>query len=113
MAWKGSAKSGTHWQRFGPAYLLLVATPLACADMTRHCLQDAGIWTGESSRMYRGDCSSVSGLHGILCLSVTGWLFSIVFTYSGFILMVTAVFWSSNLGPKLQRAWAAVRGGSR
>ncbi len=39
--------------------------------------------------MYRPDCGPVSGLHGILCLSVTGLVFSILFTYSGFILMIT------------------------
>jgi hypothetical protein len=52
-------------------------------------LQDADIWTGPSSRMYRPHCGPVSGLHGIYCLSLTGVLFSIIFTYSGFILMIT------------------------
>lgn len=109
VGWKGLSKSGTHWQRFGPSYLLLIATPLVLADMTRHCLQDAGIWTGMSSRMYRPNCGPVSGLHGIWCLSVTGMLFSIAFTYSGFSLMVIAIFWSANLGAKLRKSWANIR----
>ena len=54
--------------------------------------QDAGIWTGSSSRMYRPDCGPVNGLHGVWCLSATGWLFSIAFTYSGFALMVVGEF---------------------
>lgn len=112
FAWKGNTRRGTHWQRYGPAWLLVIATPLVCADMTRHCLQDSGIWTGESSRMYRPGCGPVSGLHGILCLSVTGLVFSILFTYSGFILMITAVVWSSGLRGKLRAAWGELRAGA-
>ncbi|GFR45242.1 hypothetical protein Agub_g6346 [Astrephomene gubernaculifera] len=108
-AWKGAARSGTPWRRFGPSWLLLAATPLLCADLVRHCLQDAGIWDGPSSRMYRPGCAPVTGLHGFACLSVTGWLFSIAATYSGFALMVTAVLWSSNLVPKLRAAWRDVQ----
>ncbi|GLC35409.1 hypothetical protein PLESTB_000567700 [Pleodorina starrii] len=108
-AWKALGRSGTHWQRFGPAWLLVIATPLMCADLMRHCLQDSDIWTGPSSRMYRDHCGPVSGLHGFWCLSITGWLFSIVFTYSGFVLLVTAVLWSSNLIAKLRLAWTGLR----
>ena len=50
--------------------------------------QDAGVWTGPSSRMYRDDCSPVTGLHGFYCLSLTGWVFSIFCTYTGFVLMI-------------------------
>ena len=31
--------SGTHWQRYGPLYLMLLAVPLVMADLTRHVLQ--------------------------------------------------------------------------
>ena len=38
--------------------------------------------------MYRPDCGPVRGLHGLECLSLVGWLFTIVFTYLGFGCMV-------------------------
>jgi hypothetical protein len=38
--------------------------------------------------MYRPDCGPVHGVHGLLCLSLVGWLFTIVFTYTGFACMV-------------------------
>ncbi len=46
---------GTHWQRYGPAWLLVIATPLVCADMTRHCLQVGGhvLWEGKGC-VWRG-----------------------------------------------------------
>lgn len=39
--------------------------------------------------MYRSDCPySVHNFGGILCLSLVGWLFTIVFTYTGFACMI-------------------------
>ena len=40
--------------------------------------------------MYRPHCEhSVHNLGGIYCLSLVGWLFTIVFTYLGFAMMIT------------------------
>ena len=40
--------------------------------------------------MYKPNCKySERHLGGILCLSLTGWLFTIVFTYLGFLCMIT------------------------
>ncbi|KAL3148151.1 hypothetical protein ABBQ38_014433 [Trebouxia sp. C0009 RCD-2024] len=81
---------GTHWQCYGPLYLVGVAIPLVMADLTRHVLQDSDIWSGPSSSMYKPHCGhSERRLGGITCLSVTGWLFTIVFTYAGFACMIT------------------------
>ncbi|GFH20859.1 membrane selenoprotein, partial [Haematococcus lacustris] len=44
------------------------------------------------------------GIHGLACLTLVGWLFSILFTYSGFVLMISAVFWSASLGSKIKAA---------
>lgn len=39
--------------------------------------------------MYRSHCNhSVHNLGGIYCLSIVGWLFTIVFTYVGFACMI-------------------------
>lgn len=108
MAWKAKARAGGHWRRYGPTYLMAAAVPLATADLFRHALQDGGLWDGPSSHMYRPDCGPVSGLHGFLCLSLTGWLFTIVFTYSGFGCMLAGVAWGTNLPRALRHA---LRGG--
>jgi hypothetical protein len=52
---------------------------------------DSGIWDGPSSSMYRPDCGPVRGLSGMRCLSLVGILFTIVFTYAGFGLVIAGV----------------------
>lgn len=55
---------------------------------------DSGIWSGPSSAMYRPNCGhSERRLGGIMCLSVTGWLFTIIFTYTGFACMIIGRVW--------------------
>lgn len=39
MAWKTSSRKGTHWQTYGPLYLVCISVPLVMADLTRHVLQ--------------------------------------------------------------------------
>ena len=75
----------------------------------RHLLQDAEIWTGPSSHMFRPDCSPTTGLSGIRCLSWTGFFFTIVGTYAGFALLLIGVFWSAGFVGKVKRAWALAR----
>lgn len=60
--------------------------------------------------MYREDCPySVKGFTGILCLTLVGWLFTIVCTYSGFAAMLTGVFWGADLHIKLPKAYGDIR----
>lgn len=33
------SRRGSHWQKYGPLYLVSVAVPLIMADLTRHVLQ--------------------------------------------------------------------------
>ena len=97
----------TNWRRYGPTYLLAIATPLILADQVRHSLQDAGIWPEPGSSMYIDDDScDIHGLHSFFCLTPVGWLFAIFFTYTGFGLMVSSILWSTNLIGKLHRAWS-------
>jgi len=110
VAWKTSVRKGRHWQKFGPLYLVCVAVPLVMADLTRHVLQDSGIWSGPSSSMYKPNCGhSERRLGGITCLSLTGWLFTIVFTYIGFACMITGIFWGADMHIKLRKAWRGLR----
>eukprot|EP00127_Corallochytrium_limacisporum_P004047 Clim_evm96s156 gene=Clim_evmTU96s156 len=95
----------THWQRWGPAYLVCMAVPLVMADLIRHVLLDAGMWT-KGAGMYRPGCSGSN----FKCLSVTGWLFTIVFTYLGFAVLMAGMIWSANVVPKVKAAWKQLRG---
>lgn len=109
--WKGvtSKRRGSFWRRHGPTILCALAVPLVMLDLTRHLLQDAEIWTGPSSHMFRPDCSPTTGLSGIRCLSWTGFFFTIVGTYTGFALLLIGVFWSAGFVGKVKRAWALAR----
>lgn len=47
----------------------------------------------------------LQGLKGFLCLTPVGWLFTVVFTYTGFFMLIAGVLWSANLG----QAWVRAR----
>lgn len=54
---------------------------------------DAGVWVNGSS-MYKEHCKYPEhGLSGIRCLSTIGWLFTVFFTYTGFILLIIGLSW--------------------
>ena len=56
------------------------------AELCQHAAAaDAGF---VEMAMYRPDCPSARGLHGLLCLSFVGWFFTIFCTYTGFACMV-------------------------
>eukprot|EP00798_Chlamydomonas_sp_ICE-L_P006957 gene6957-2228_t len=90
----------THWKQYGAVYLFAIATPLLLADQMRHVLQDAGLWPAPSSSMFRDDCDDVTGLKAFTCLTLVGWLFTVICTYTGFICMLTGVFMSADLANK-------------
>lgn len=92
----------TTWQRYGPTFLLLAATPLLLADQIRHCLQDSGTWPEPASSMFRDDCESSGIFGGFYCLTPIGWLFAVFFTYTGFALMLVSVMWQTNFIAKVQ-----------
>lgn len=45
----------THWQRYGPTYLLAIATPLVLADQVRHVLQGKALGDKGGGRHGEGD----------------------------------------------------------
>jgi len=107
---------GSHWNRWGPTYLTVIAGFLIMADLTRHVFEDIywwpermgpnGVWgAGE----YRADCPTET----MRCLSVIGVLFTIVATYLGFILLVIGTMWNANIVDKLKdikAEWRRLRG---
>mmetsp|Transcript_11089 Transcript_11089/g.15100 ORF Transcript_11089/g.15100 Transcript_11089/m.15100 type:complete len:147 (+) Transcript_11089:341-781(+) len=111
--WKCLKRRGSHLERFGPLYLSVAAVPLVMADLTRHVLQDSGLWSGPSSSMYDESCCalhSCHGMHGLGCLSVTGVFFTIIFTYSGFLCLLIGVFWAADIPKKVKITWQRLRG---
>lgn len=55
------ARQPTHWLRFGPTYLTILAALLVMADNTRHVLQDTKVWPSgpwPGSSQYLSDCST-------------------------------------------------------
>lgn len=98
---KKKDKKKTHWEIYGPVYFTALSVPLVMADLTRHILQDASIWPSPGSDEYRPDCTP----DGIRCLSLIGWLFTIVFTWSGFLFLLLGVLWSADIHNKLRKAW--------
>jgi len=99
------------FQKFGPFLLCVVAALLILADLMRHVLQDVNIWKAgpwPGSSEYRPGCNE----ENITCLSAIGWIFTIVCTYSGFILLFWGTMWNANLLQKLRdikKQWQALR----
>eukprot|EP01023_Acetabularia_acetabulum_P010735 TRINITY_DN14892_c0_g1_i1.p4 TRINITY_DN14892_c0_g1~~TRINITY_DN14892_c0_g1_i1.p4 ORF type:complete len:136 (-),score=18.91 TRINITY_DN14892_c0_g1_i1:593-1000(-) len=96
---------GNHWQKYGPIYLVSLALPLIMADLTRHVMLDHG-WCGAACAMYRDDNCPYADIR---CLSLVGWLVTIVFTYSGFACLIIGTLWSANMVGKIKVAWSKIR----
>jgi len=107
---------GTHWQKYGPLYISILASFFIMADLTRHVLEDLTWWpetmsNGWGAAEYGGNgCSE----EVMACLTTVGWLFTIVFTYTGFTLLMVATLWNANICDKLadfRKQWQAIRNG--
>jgi len=117
----------------GPFILTLCAAPLIMADPLRHVLQDTGAWP-ECNRppnvIWNSSCTWASNqyrctkLPAFGCvplseetmshLSPIGILFTICFTYLGFILLFIGTLWNANIVKKFQQfkqQWRVLRKG--
>jgi hypothetical protein len=95
-------------KRYGPLIFVCVAFPLIIAEPLRHILQDEGVWTDDSSKVYRPGCESGY----IDCMSVTGWLITIGATYIGFVLLFIGSLWNANICKtcaKIRDQWRELR----
>ncbi len=101
------------WKVNGPLVLVVIAIPLIIADILRHVLQDEGAWLAcikladgscawYSSAEYKsGEAESTSD-ENLTHLSTIGILFTIVCTYSGFILLAVGTLWNANIMSKIK-----------
>jgi len=87
-------RKGTHWQRYGPTILTVVASILVMLDVSRHVLNDAYNILSE----YRHGCHQETW-H---CLSVFGVFITIIATYLGFGILIAASFWNANICDKVK-----------
>jgi len=88
-------------KKYGPFCLTVAAALFVMADLLRHVLQDTGVWKEgpwPGSAQYRSGCEQ----ENITCLSPVGVVFTIIFTYSGFILLFAGTMWNANLLAKLK-----------
>lgn len=97
------------WTKWGPFILMLGASFLVVFDPLRHVLQDFEWWPAPGSSEYRRKCHD----EVFACLSPLGIWVTLVFTYSGFILMIWATMWQAQIGKKLKQIrsqWRDLRG---
>jgi len=116
IGWSAKRRSGSHWHKWGPTYLTVIAGFLIMADLSRHVLEDLSWWPERmgpngkwGSGEYRDDCHEET-MH---CLSLIGVLFTIVSTYSGFLFLVIGTMWNANIVDKLKeikQEWRRLRG---
>jgi len=87
--------------QYGPFIIIVFATLLIMADLMRHVLQDANIWKGgpwPGSSQYRANCKH----EDMECLSVLGVFFTVIATWTGFILLFVGTLWNANIIQKLK-----------
>lgn len=107
-------RKGTTWQMWGPTIFCGMAGILVMADLTRHVLQDTGVWPAGAwpgSSEYEPGCPT----ENISCLSAVGWIFTIVCTYTGFTFLVVGSMWNANICDKLsnfREKWNELRDGA-
>jgi len=116
IGYSARRRFGSHWKKWGPTYLTVIASFLIMADLTRHVFEDINWWPERmgpngvwGAGEYRSDC----GEETMHCLSVIGVLFTIVATYLGFILLVIGTMWNANIVDKLKEIkeeWKRLRG---
>jgi len=98
--------------QYTPFILTLFAGVLVLLDLMRHVLADHHIWKPgpfPGCSQYRPGCNR----ENISCLSLTGVLFTIVATYTGFILLFIGTMWNANIVSKLKelrQKWRELRG---
>ncbi|CAD7945008.1 unnamed protein product [Amoebophrya sp. A120] len=112
-----------HFEKFGPCYLLVLATVLILTDLVRHLMNDAwGMHCDprgkhqypEVPAQYSDFCYS-TGFAGMYnsdgTLNFYGVMFSIVFTWTGFACLFVGIFWGIDFHRKLRLQWRQLRGG--
>jgi hypothetical protein len=120
--WKCKAKKGLngHWERYGPCYILIIATILVLVQPT--CMLVIGSYSDDDDYKPCDGSETVNTHHGmnnfffegddtasLVPNTTTGWMIQIFCTYLGFIFMFWGVVWSTNLHKKIAKKWKQLR----
>lgn len=108
VAWKAYGRRGSHWNRWGPTYLVVASVPLTAADYIRHILLDANLGIAKHMEMYRPGCEK-RGFAAAECLSMVGLFVTIICTYVGFACLIVGIIWAADLGAKVKATWRRLR----
>jgi len=97
VAYTSKRRSGTTWNKYGPTILTFISSILIMLEPSRHLFMDHSLLPAWFVA-YKDDCNA----EFFYCLSVAGWLFTILATYSGFILLMIGSLWNANIVSKLK-----------
>jgi hypothetical protein len=129
--WKCKAKKNIdgHWNRYGPCYLLMLATVLVLIQPT--CMLVIGAYGDDDDcfKKLEGSAENTdleAHHHGMVNFffegddtnslvpdTTVGWMIQVFGTYLGFICMFTGVVWSTNLHKKISKKWAIIQANRR
>lgn len=104
FAWwkvKNKSKNLSHWGKFGPVYVLAIATVLVLIQPT--CMLVISSWDIENFFFDHDDESNA-----LVPNTTLGLMIQIFGTYLGFIFMFWGVVWATNLHIKIARKWKAL-----
>jgi len=135
---KNRSRNKGCWHYWGPLTFTMIAVPLIMADLVRHLLQDGGVWPEcerAAHEVWPSKCNWSSSQYkcyltpsdspntcvdgkdeNMAHLSPMGILFTICFTYLGFVCLFIGTLWNANIVKKLgeiKRKWRELRGTNR
>lgn len=134
---KTRANKGPWYRKWGPTICLIFASIFSMADLVRHLINDAWgtacdeLETGQLIALCNGrdmsTCTVQDAKYSKACysqnvmnefdgtgegfphLSVYGWIFTMFFTWTGFILLFVGIFWLISFPQKFRAKWRALR----
>jgi len=99
-------RKGSHCAKFGPVYLLLLATVLVMVQPTYFVVQGAYHW--QNAFIHK---SADAKYNFLFPNTAIGWIVQIFCTYLGYLLMFTGVIQTTQLHKKIGKKWREQRRG--
>lgn len=101
-------RKGNHWAKFGPVYLLMIATVLVMVQPTYFVVQGAYKWP---NAFIHKDANSKYNF--LFPNTLLGWMVQIFCTYLGYLFMFIGVCQTTQLHKKLGKKWRQARNAPR
>jgi len=106
-----------HWAKFGPCYILMVASVLVCTQPM--CILVIGSWSINTEDQCNADpnswpCTNVfwtnDATNTFFPNRLGGWMIQIFCTWLGFGFLIVGVVQATELHKKMARTWRQARG---